>query len=91
VVQREIKFHNVTPAQLDALKIGIAAKYPDTGDIGEGKIIDVGHGYTLFWRYVGTDLVVSVHGGEFFMSKAASMIATLVLESIGPQALDGAA
>ena len=82
--QREVKFHNVSPDLLQHVKEGIADKYPsESAALAEDVFFPVGHGYSLKWQYIGTDLVVTVAGPSIFMSKACDQVAALVNGLIG--------
>ena len=88
MAQREIKFHLVQPIEFVALKEGIVKKYPQAAGLAEGAPFDTGQmGYKLTYRYIGTDLVVNIDGGGFFMGRAAGAVKDLVFEIIGTHPL----
>ena len=79
---KEIKFHNVTATELDIIKSGIAAKYPGT-TTEPGQPIALGHGYSVTWQYVGTDLVLSLDGPAIFFGTATDRVTAMVCDMLG--------
>jgi len=82
MIIRELKWHNVTPEKLDDVRAKLAAKYPTTG-VESGAQIALGHGYSASWRYVGTDLVVSVQGPMVFFQTACDRMTAFVNDILG--------
>ena len=86
--QREVKFHNVTPTEILALRDGIHSKYPDQPIPNAGEQLAIEGGFKLCWQYVGTDLVVTLDGMSLLMGTARTRLVSFVLGIIGEHGVD---
>ena len=82
----EIKFHLVSVEEMANLRMDLSSKL-DGRDCSPGVPIDTGHGYSLTWRYEGTDLVVGLEKTGFSFLTAGTVqgyVEKTVLDIIGP-------
>ena len=86
MANRTVVFSDVSPDEMDRLRVGIAVKYPDAPPLGDmGRPIGVGYGYALTWVYDGGrhTLTLGLTGGVVFMARALRKVVGLVQDIIG--------